>query len=324
MIKTYAQAIKDTLDEELMNDPNLFLFGEDIGVYGVCFGATKGLQEKYGNKRVIDSPMSEQAIAGLGIGAALNGLRPVIEIMFMDFITLIYDQILNHASIFSYLSNGEMKVPLVIRVPAGGGRGYGATHSKSLWSALMNIPGIKIIAPSNTREVSCLLRAAIKDNNPVIFVEHKSLYQIKDDVENAEDIIPIGKAKIVKEGNDLLLISFSKMVLDCLEVANKLENEGISIEVLDLRTVKPLDIETIKNSIDKIGKVIVVEEGFPQSGIAAEIIAQINEVCFYSLDGPIKRICTLEIPLPCSPKLENMAIPSKERIENEIRSMLNE
>jgi len=323
MIKTYAQVIKDTLDEELAKDQTIFLFGEDIGVYGGCFGATKGLLEKYPG-RVIDSPMSEQTITGLGIGAALNGLKPIIEIMFMDFITLTYDQLLNHASVFNYLSNGQTPIPLVLRIPAGGGRGYGATHSKSLWSPLMNIPGIKIVTPSCPRDVAGLLRASIEDKNPVIFVEHKSLYQIKEEMDGAEEFIPIGKAKIVKQGNTATMISFSKMVRDCLEIANKLEQENISIEVIDLRTIKPLDMETIQTSVEKTGKIIIVEEGFSTSGVSAEIMARIIEECFYSLNAPIKRVCTKDIPLPCCPAMENKAIPSKERIEAELRALLNE
>ncbi len=324
MIKTYAEAIRETLDEELSNDKSVFLIGEDIGTYGGAFGVTKGLFEKYGPNRIIDSPMSEQAIVGLGIGAALNGLKPIVEIMFMDFITLTYDQIFNHASIFSYLSNGTIPVPLVIRTPAGGGRGYGATHSKTLIAPLMHVPGIKIVAPSNVREAKGLLKAAIKDRNPVIFIEHKSLYQKKEDVIDAPDYIPLGKARIIKEGKDLLIISFSKAVNDCLSVANKLEKEGVSVEVIDLRTIKPLDIELIKQSVEKIGKVLIVEEGYSECGIASEIIAKINDICFYSLAAPVKRVCSLDVPIPCCPVFEKEIIPSPERIEKAVSEILNE
>ncbi|MFA5992280.1 MAG: alpha-ketoacid dehydrogenase subunit beta [Candidatus Pacearchaeota archaeon] len=327
MLKTYSQIINETLDEELKKDDSIFLIGEDIGVYGGAFGVTKGLFEKYGRQRIIDSPMSEQAITGLAVGAAINGLKPIVEIMFMDFVTLIYDQLMNHASIFNYLSDGKVSVPLVIRVPAGGGRGYGATHSKSLLGPLMHIPNIKIVAPSNAKEVRGLLRASILDKNPVIFVEHKLLYSLKEEIGEAgelEDFIPLGKANIVKTGKDLLIISFSKQVLDCVEVANKLEKEGISIEVLDLRTIKPLDVETIKKSVEKIGKVLIVEEGYSDCGVASEIISKINECCFYSLSCPIKRVCTTENPIPCSSKLERETLPNIDRIESAVRGILND
>ena len=321
MIKSYGQMINETLDEEMEKDKSIFLIGEDIGVYGGCFGITKGLYEKY-KGRVIDSPMSEAAITGLGIGAAMNGLKPIIEIMFMDFMTLIYDQLFNHASIFSYLSNGEISVPLVIRVPAGAGRGYGTTHSKTLVSPLMHIPGIKIVAPSNPTDVKGLLKSSIKDKDPVIFIEHKLLYQEKQEIK--EENIPLGKAKIVKEGGDILVISYSKTLLDCLDVANNLDKEGVSVEVLDLRTIKPLDMDLIKKCVEKIGKVLIVEEGYSTCGVSSEIIAKINESWFYSLDAPIKRICTLDSPIPCSPDLEKEVIPSKEKIEKEIKKLINE
>jgi acetoin:2,6-dichlorophenolindophenol oxidoreductase subunit beta len=324
MIKSYGDVIKETLDEALSKDNSVFIAGEDIGVYGGCFGITKDLLDKYGDKRVIDMPMSESAITGLGTGSAIHGLRPIIEIMFMDFITLTYDQLFNHASIFSYLSNGKTSVPLVMRVPSGAGRGYGATHSKSLFAPLMNIPGIKIVAPSNAYEAKGLLNASIKDNNPVVFVEHKLLYGAKEDVTNAPDEIELGKAKVVKDGKDVLLISFSKTVHDCVEVANEMEKHNVSVEIIDLRTIKPLDMDTIKESIKKIGKVIVVEEGFSNCGIASEIMAKINETCFYSLNSAVRRVCTLDVPIPCFPGFENKVVPSKERIEKEILSILDE
>jgi acetoin:2,6-dichlorophenolindophenol oxidoreductase subunit beta len=324
MIKSYVEVLKETLDQALATDSSVFLFGEDIGDYGGCFGVTRGLIEKYGPSRVIDSPMSEQAITGLGIGAAMNGLKPIIEIMFMDFITLAYDQLLNHAGIFSYLSNGEISVPLVLRVPAGGGRGYGATHSKSLFSPLMHIPGIKIVAPSSPKTVKGLLKAAINENSPVIFVEHKLLYQMKVDVSDSPDFIPLGKAEVLREGSDISLITFSKTVHDCLEVSVEQARKGISVEVIDLQSIKPLDMATIKKSIEKTGKVLIVEEGFATCGVAAEIIAKVNESCFYSLDAPIGRVTTLDVPLPCSPALENQIIPSSKKISKEIERILNE
>ncbi len=324
MMKSYGEMIREGLDEALANDENVFLAGEDIAVYGGCFGMTKGLFDKYGSKRVIDTPMSEAAIVGLGVGAAIQGLRPVVELMFMDFVTLAYDQLFNHASIFHYLSNGKTSVPVVIRVAAGAGRGYGATHSKSLYAPLMHIPGIKIVAPSNPLEAKALLHASIADNSPVVFVEHKLLYSVKADVTNAPALIPLGKARVAKIGSDALLISFSKLVNDCLEVAQELEKHGVSVEVIDLRTIKPLDIETISASVKKIGKVVIVDEGFQEAGVAAEIMARINESCFYSLNAPMKRIATFDAPIPCNPSFEKKLIPNKERIEAAVLALLDE
>ncbi len=315
MIKSYVQALNETLDHAMEKDKNIFLLGEDIGEYGGCFGVTKDLLKKYGPGRVIDSPMSEGAITGMAVGAALNGLRPIVEIMFMDFMTLAYDQLYNHASIFSYLTEGKKSVPLVVRVAAGGGRGYGATHSKTLIAPLMNIPGIKIVAPSCPKDVPGLLNESIKDNNPVIFVEHKLLYSMKEETDHGPESIPLGKASVVRKGKDIAMISFSKSVNDCLMVAEKLESEGVSSEVIDLRTISPLDIETIKSSVERIGKAMIVEEGFPTCGVAAEIITRINKECFYSLQAPVERVTSVAVPISCCEELELPSLPSQETIE---------
>jgi len=323
MTKTYGQVIRETIDENMAKDKSIILIGEDIGFYGGGFGITKGLYEKYGPERVIDTPMSEQGFTGLGIGAAMNGLKPIVEIMFMDFMTLAYDQLMNHASVFSYQTNGSIKVPLVIRTPAGGGRGYGATHSKTLIGPLMHIPGIKILCPSSARNARGLLNAAIQDPDPVIFVEHKLLYSKKEELE-IPDLIPIGKAAIARKGKDALVITFGKSVDDSIAVADILEKEGVSVEIIDLLTIKPLDMELIGSSVERIGKVLIVEEGYSVCGVASEIIARINETSFYSLKAPIRRVCTLDIPIPCAIKAEAQMLPSAERIEKELRGLLNE
>lgn len=324
MIKSYLQVINETLEDIMRRDPKVVLIGEDIGLYGGCFGATAGLYEKFGAKRVIDSPMSEQALVGMGIGAALNGLKPIIEIMFMDFMTLVYDQLFNNAGIFSYLSSGEIYVPLVIRVPAGAGRGYGATHSKTLTASFMQIPGIKIVASSNANEVGLLLTQAVEDKNPVIFIEHKLLYGMKEDIVDDPLPIELGKARIVREGKDMVIVSYSKTVSDCLAAAQQLEEQGVACTVIDLRTLKPLDMPTIKGAIDAIGKVLVVEEGFPTCGVAAEIIAKINENCFYSLEAPPKRLTALDVPIACCKEYESASIPSVETIINSVKEILRE
>lgn len=324
MIKSYLEVINGTLEKMMEKDKSIVLIGEDIPVNGGCFGATTGLFDKFGKKRVIGSPMCEQSLVGVGIGAAISGLRPVVEIMFMDFMTLAYDQLFNHAGIFSYLSNGDISVPLVIRVPAGAGRGYGATHSKTLTSSLMQIPGIKIVAPSNAEEAGVLLEASIKDNNPVVFIEHKLLYSRKEEVSENPPPVPIGKAKVVKVGKDIVIISYSKTLVDCLEAAKQLEDQGISCKVVDLRTLKPLDMETIKEAVESVGKVLVVEEGYSDCGVAAEIIARINENCFYSLEAPPKRLTTLDLPISCSKEYESAVIPSVDKIVNSVNNILNE
>ncbi len=323
MIKGYGEMIRESIDKSMAEDKNIFLFGEDIGNYGGAFGITRGLIEKYGPERVIDSPMSEQSIIGLGVGAALNGLKPIVELMFMDFITLCYDQIFNHAAIFSYLSGGELSVPLIIRTPYGGGRGYGATHSKTLAAPLMNVPGIKIVAPSNSEDAGGLLRAALKEKCPVIFMENKLLYGLKEEVDENKEI-EIGKGRVAKSGKDILIITFGKSVKDSVEIASEMENKGISVEVLDLITLKPLDLNLIIKEVQKIKKVIIVEEGYQTCGVASEIISVINESCFYYLKCPVKRVCSLEVPIPCSPKLENLVMPSKERILKAVMEIKDE
>jgi len=320
---SYADIIRSTLDSEMSKDKNIFLIGEDIGVYGGAFGITKGLLEKYGKKRVVDTPMSEQAITGLAIGSAMSGLKPILEIMFMDFMTLIYDQLFNHASIFNYLSCGKVPVPMVIRTAAGAGRGYGTTHSKTLVAPLMNIPGIKIVAPARIEDVGGLLRSSIMDPNPVVFVEHKGLYGKTGEKKEYEKTLPIGKASVVRQGSDVLLISFSKPVIDCITAADDMEIKGISVKVIDLRTVKPIDIELISNEMRDIGRVVVVEEGYGECGVASEIIAKINDNCFYSLDAPVQRVCTKNVPISCCPSYENVTIPSVERIKRAIRRVMD-
>lgn len=324
MIKSYQEIINETLRKVMKQDPKVVLIGEDIGVYGGCFGVTKGLYDEFGKERVLDTPMSEQSFVGLSIGAAINGLKPIVEIMFMDFISLTIDQLLNHAGIFSYLSNGGISVPLVLRVPAGAGRGYGATHSKSLLAILMHIPGIKVVAPSNVNDAGVLLEESIYDKNPVIFVEHKLLYARREVVEENVPRVRLGQAKVIKDGKDVVIISFSKTVIDCLDSAKQLEREGISCLVIDLRTLKPIDMPTIKEAVGKIGKVLVVEEGFGECGVAAEVIAKINENCFYSLEAPPKRLTTLDLPIACCGEYESASIPSVEKIINSVKEILHE
>ncbi len=311
---SFRQAIYDALLEEMTLDERIVLMGEDITVYGGAFKVTGDLWNRFGSERVISTPISENSIVGIGAGAAITGLRPVIEIMFMDFIALAMDQIINTACKLHYIYDGQVNVPMVIRTPAGGGRAYGANHSQSLESLFMNIPGIKILAPSTPYDVKGLLKAAIRDDNPVLFVENKLLYDLTGEVPEGEIIIPIGKAKVVKEGKDITLISYSRMLHTAIEASKTLEEQDMDVEVIDLTCLKPLDMTTISNSVKKTGRVVFVEESHKTGGIGAEVCARIIENCLPYIDGRIVRIGAADVPIPCSSFLESQVLPSKESI----------
>jgi pyruvate/2-oxoglutarate/acetoin dehydrogenase E1 component len=319
---SYLQAIREALAEEMKRDSSVFLFGEDIGVYGGAFGVTKGLIEEFGEKRVIDSPMSEAAIVGVATGAAIGGLRPVVEIMFMDFITLAMDQIVNHAAKVRYMYNGQFHAPIVVRTPAGAGRGYGCSHSQSFESWFMHVPGLKVIAPSTPADVKGLLKSAIRDNNPVIFIENKLLYKIKGQVPEEDYIIPLGLADVKQEGKDVTIATYSRMVSLALEASKELQKDGIDVEVIDLRTLLPLDIETIISSIKKTKKLLVLGEDCKTAGVGAEISAQVAEKGFHYLEKPIKRIACEDSPIPCSPIMEDHILPDKAKIIKEVKEMV--
>lgn len=321
-IITFSQAIKEALQEEMRKDKNVFLMGEDIGIYGGAFGVTQGLIDEFGPERVRDVPISESAIVGTAVGAGISGMKPVIEIMFMDFITLAMDQIVNQAAKLSYIYAGQVKVPLVIRTPAGAKGGYGASHSQSLEAWFLHVPGLKVVAPSTPYDAKGLLKSAIDDNNPVLFLENKVLYSQKGQVPEKDFRIPLGKADLKKQGKDLTIISYSRMVGLSLEIAQELESQGKSIEVLDLRTLAPLDIKTIGESVKKTGKVIIVEEGCKTAGVGAEVTAQIIENYFDYLDAPIQRIAAVDVPIPYTPVLEKAVIPDKNKILESINSLI--
>lgn len=305
--------IRETLEAEMKRDETVFIMGEDIGVYGGAFGATRGLIDIFGEKRIRDTPISEQAITGIAIGAAVAGQRPVIEIMFMDFITLAVDQMVNMASKLHPIY--EKKCPLVLRTPPGGGRGYGATHSQSLERLFFGVPGIKIVAPSTAKDASALLQSAIRDDNPVIFLEHKLLYPMRFEVEDTlPNAAPLGFAKVTREGDDITIIAWSYMSQLARQAATRLVDDDIEAEIIDLCTITPLDIETIIESVKAIGRVMIVEEGPTTGGIAAEIAAQITEHAFEYLDYPVKRVAGPDLPIPSAKNLETAGIPSVETI----------
>lgn len=310
----YWQGVQEALREEMMRDPHVFLMGEDIGVYGGAFGATRGLLAEFGPERVRNTPISEATIVGAGIGAALTGMRPVVEIMFMDFVTLAMDQIANHAAKFRYMYGEQARVPLVIRTPAGGGRSYGATHSQSLEAWFLHVPGLKVIAPATPADVKGLLKSAIRDDNPVLCVEHKRLYAVAGPVPDGDVTVPIGQAMIRREGEDLTLAAYSYYVGIALQAAEALVRHGINAEVVDLRTLAPLDTETVLDSVRKTGRLICIEEGARTGGVGAEVAARVAEGAYEYLDAPIRRIAAPDIPIPFSPVLEEAALPKLDDI----------
>lgn len=320
---TYAEAIRSALWEEMKQDERVFIIGEDIGVYGGAFGVTTGMLQEFGEKRIIETPISEPSIIGAAIGAALLGMRPVAEIMFMDFILLTLDQIGNQAAKMHYMFGGKATVPLVIRMPSGSGTGAAAQHSQSLETLLMHLPGLKVVTPSTPYDVKGLLKTAIHDPNPVCFVEHKLLYKMKGEVPEEDYQIPFGVADIKRTGKDLTIVTNGVMVHKSLAVAKRLEAEGIDVEIIDPRTMVPLDTETIVNSVMKTGKLLVVHEACETAGWAGEIMAIVSSSrAFDYLDAPMRRLTGKNVPIPYNRVLEAAAVPQEEDIEREIRAIV--
>lgn len=320
---TYAEAIKEAMSEEMRRDENVFFMGEDIGVYCGAFGVSKGMVQEFGEDRVIDTPISETAFVGAGIGAAVTGMRPIVELMFSDFMAVCYDQILNQAAKMHFMFAGKVKVPMVIRTASGGGTGAAAQHSQSLEQMYTHVPGLKVVVPSTPYDAKGLLKAAIRDDNCVMFLEQKKLYRTKGQVPEEDYIIPLGKADVKKEGKDVSIITYGRMVQMSLEVAEKLEKEGISVEVLDLRTLSPLDTEAIIKTAKKTGRVVVVHEAVQFAGFGGEIVSTIIESdAFFRLDAPVKRVGALYCPVPFNPQLEAAVFPSMEKIEAAVKEVL--
>lgn len=319
----YRDAVKEALDEEMARDEKVFILGEDVGVIGGNFKCTAGLMEKYGDLRVKDSPISEAGIVGLGVGAAITGMRPVIELMFADFLMVAMDQICNQAAKITYMSGGQVSVPLVIRMPLGGGRSSAAQHSQSLHAWVAHCPGLKVAVPSTSGEVKGLLKTAIRDNNPVIFFEHKMLYTVKfDDVPVGDAYIPFGQARTVCEGTDLTVVANSMMTVKAEKALKNLAAEGIACDLIDLRTIVPLDTDAVIRSVKKTGKLLIVDEGHVSFGISGEIALRIMPEVFYELEAPVERLGTADVPLPFSPALEFPVIPDEKAIAEKIREMV--
>ncbi|HVA68798.1 MAG TPA: alpha-ketoacid dehydrogenase subunit beta [Candidatus Binataceae bacterium] len=311
---TYREALNQALREELERDERVFIMGEEVGYFGGAFKVTDGLLAIFGERRVRDTPISELTIVGAGIGAAMGGLRPIVELMTINFGLLAMDQIVNHAAKIHYMFGGNAKVPIVIRAPQGGGHQLGAQHSQSLEAYFLHCPGLRVVIPATPADAKGLLKSVLRQDDPVIFLEHESLYGVKGEVPAGEYLVPLGQANVMREGKDVTIISYSKCVFDALRAAEALENEGVDAEVIDLRTLNPLDIHTVTESVIKTGKAIVVYEGWRTGGAGAEIAAQIYETAFDHLDAPVERVATLDTPLPYNKRLEHAALPSADQI----------
>jgi pyruvate dehydrogenase E1 component beta subunit len=318
----YRDALNRALFEEMRKDPLIFIMGENIGWRGGSYKVTEGLMNEFGPERVIDTPIAEASFTGAAVGAALVGTRPIVEILFIDFALLAMDQIINQAAKYEFMSGGQDCVPMVIRTQGGMGNGLAAQHSQSLEALFYHIPGLKVVMPSVPRDAYGLLVASIRDNQPVIFIEHKLLYMTRGEVPEEEYVIPLGQADIKKAGEDVTLVTYSHMTLKCLEAAGLLEKEGVSVEVVDLRTLKPLDTKTVLASARKTGRVIIVHEACRRGGIGGDIAAMIMEEAYDDLDGPVARICGKDSAIPYNLTLESACVPSVEEIIEGVLKMV--
>ena len=320
---TLSQAVNEAIAEEMRRDKSVFLIGEDVAEAGTPFKITSGLVEEFGTDRVIDTPISEPGFMGLAVGAAMTGSRPIVDIMFGDFLFLIMDQLCNQAAKAYYMSGGKLNVPLVVRTNLGATRRSAAQHSQSLHALVSHIPGLKVAMPSSAYEAKGLLKTAIRDNNPVVIFEDKLMYQDKAEVPEEEYLIPFGEASVLQEGNQITLIGTSSMRQVCEEAASILGKENISVEVIDPRTLVPLDEKTILKSAKKTGRVIVVDEGHQNYGVTAEIASRISEKAFYYLDAPVIRMGAMDVPVPFSPVLEDITVPTAEKVASNARKLVS-
>jgi len=310
------EALNAALREEMERDENVFLMGEDIGVFGGAFKVTEGLMEKFGEPRVRDTPISENTIVGTGVGAAMAGMRPVVELMTVNFSLLALDQIINHAAAIPYMFNGQVRVPLVVRMPGGGGHQLGPTHSHSFEALYLQIPGLLVACPSTPADGKALLKTSIRDDNPVVFIEHETLYGMRGEVpDDGDHTLPFGQAAIRREGTDVTVIAILKMAHEAERAAKTLANDhGVEVELIDPRTLRPLDLDTILASVRKTNRAVIVEEGWPHGGVGANLAALIQEQAFDHLDAPIQRVTGADVPMPYSKRLEQSAIPHPEHI----------
>jgi pyruvate dehydrogenase E1 component beta subunit len=319
---TYRDALNQALHEEMRRDPRVFLMGEEVGVYQGAYKVSRGLMQEFGEKRVIDTPITEEGFTGVGIGAAMVGLRPVIEVMTWNFSMLAIDQIVNGAAKMLYMSGGQVKVPIVIRGPGGAAHQLAAQHSQSLESWFAHVPGLKVVAAATPYDAKGLLKSAIRDDDPVIFIEGETLYGAKGEVPEDEYLIPLGVADVKRPGNDVTLVAWSKMVTVALKAADALAAANVSCEVIDLRTLRPLDEQAILDSVRRTNRCVVVEEGWPYAGVGAELADLIQREAFDDLDAPVERITGADVPMPYARNLEHLAMPSPERVVDAVRRVM--
>ena len=321
----FSHAIREAIAQEMEADPSVFILGEDIAGYGGAFKVTQGLVEQFGPTRVRNTPISENSIVGVGVGAAITGLRPIVDIMFQDFITLAMDQLVNHAAKFHYMYGNQCTVPMVIRTPAGGGRNYGPTHSQSLEAWFMHAPGLKVVAPSNAHDAKGMLISAIRDPNPVVFIESKLLYGVRGPVPEESYTVPIGEAKVAREGEHLTLISYSRMTIECLKAAEILSQVAASNAKSSICGLwRRLDMDTVAASVEKTGRAIVVAEDCQTAGVSAEVATRVMEECFDFLQAPIRRVAGADTPIPCADVLERAALPDAGKIVAAARELLRQ
>ena len=319
---TMREAISQALWEEMERDPNVFILGEEVGVWGGTYAVTKGFYDHFGADRVRDTPIAEAAIIGAAIGSALTGLRPVAELMTINFAFSAMDHIVNEAAKLHYMFNGQFVLPLVIRTVSGGGRQLGATHSQTPDAIFAHFPGLKVVAPGTPEDAKGLLKSAIRSNDPILFIEHATIYQVRGEVPDGEYTVPIGKSKVQREGRDVTIVTYSKMLEISLKAAEQLSQEGIEAEIVDLRSLRPLDIDTVLESFKKTNRAVVVEEGWRSYGVGSEIAARIYEQAFDYVDAPIQRVAQDEVPLPYNRTLEQMALPQVEDVLKAVKEVL--
>jgi pyruvate dehydrogenase E1 component beta subunit len=321
---TFGDAIKEAIAEEMRRDPRVVLMGEDVAEAGTTFKVLTGLVDEFGKDRIIDTPISEAGFTGLGVGAAMTGMRPIVDIMFGDFLMIIMDQVANQAAKIHYMSGGKWKVPLVIRATMGATRRSAAQHSQSLHAWPSHIPGLKVVVPSTPYDAKGLFKAAVRDDNPVVIFEHKISYKkVKGPVPDEEYVIPLGVADVKRQGSDITLVALSSMVQTALRAAAMLEEIGVSAEVIDPRTTWPLDEKTLVESVKKTSRCIVLDEGYSRYGVTGEIASIIQEQAFYDLDGPVRRMGAMHVPIPFSPPLEDVTVPSDQQVFELVRQMCN-
>jgi pyruvate dehydrogenase E1 component beta subunit len=319
---TIREAISQALWEEMERDPNVFILGEEVGVWGGSYAVTKGFYDHFGPDRVKDTPIAESAIIGAAIGAALTGLRPVAEIMTINFAFSAFDHIVNQAAKIHHMFAGQMKVPMVIRTVSGGGRQLGATHSQTPDAIFAHFPGLKVVAPGTPEDAKGLLKSAIRIDDPVLFIESATLYQLRGEVSEDENLIPIGKSKVQRQGKDVTIVTYSKMLEASMKAADLLSQDGIEVEIVDLRTLRPLDMEPVLESFKKTNRAVIVEEGWKSFGVGAEVAARIYEEAFDYVDAPIQRVAQKEVPLPYNRTLEQLALPQVEDVVKAVKEVL--